>query len=263
MTRYEILDITNYENRINEILAKVENNAKMSEYGQSHAHILVCGDLAIKRYIQDYAPEAHLVETPILPNDGKTVAGFIPYIFVKAGADMGINNGRAQIHPDCYYSTEWLIYWGGEYYRLGRDRKATHDLCLYDDPTDYYNYLPHNWDKENPAPAKIGVITDKKLTAWAEYIKKRQNAANEVKNGRNNEVADFLNRIKNYDYTGADYKISDTRGYILKNGLMFTFQITNTGYIQTELKVYTNIHDSDKLANFELMTSGNYKSKKI
>lgn len=263
MTRYDIITNENYKTQIETIFNKVENNAKASAHQYGQAYVLICGYDAIYRFKNDYLDnDAFIEETSAPRTDGKCSAELIPYICTNVYCDMRDTNAKSHFSGSRYFSIDWLIKWGGEYYKLFDRRQKTSKLYIYDDPRKYWDYLPYNWDDMNPEPNQIGVLSDKKIIAWVEFINKKISAYNAIKDERENGVSAFLKKVRNFDLTGVtDYEITDRRGHITKNGLRFSYQINDHGNINTELKVYTNCGDYDYLANFALMSAGKYQSK--
>ena len=103
-------------------------------------------------------------------------------------------------------------------------------------------------------PQNVGVMTTKKLTNWVKYTEKKFLLYQEQENQNQSKILNFYNSLKDEKvYYWEDKK----RGEIRKNGLIFSFEISNS-YISTKVVVDTNrnidIIQFNKLANNQFNT---------
>ena len=155
---------------------------------------------------------------------------------------------------DCYYNIFSIIKYNGEYYELLRQyNENTGRISLHNDPclNELRDYLPYGWEKENPAPNKVGTITDAKLNEWIKWLNKRRGVAQDIFSKRTEGVQAFMARINQMNPTQFDkFKVSMNGGTIVKNGLEFTYKIEKGGYISQTIKVhYSAGHDLDAFLN--------------
>lgn len=193
-----------------------------------------------------------------IKTDGKTKAEIIPFITVSYYYDARYNGGGlTDIHT--YSNIGCLVNYNGvllEPFKLHYN-KEMFAFRLFNDNTDYNTYLPYNWGKENVSPNNVGTMTDKKLDSWVNWLKNRKLAALNAKDSANNKVNNFLAKIREFDVNEfSDYKITDKSGYFVKNGLRYSYQINNAGYISEKIElayITTNFNTLDK---FKLMIQG-------
>lgn len=232
-------------------------NDRFANYGTEYFSIQ--GMDAILDFCDKYDVELWQGDEIKPKTDGKTSAEIVPYTIVEFhydGRENKISLSGMYSGTNIYH----LIEFNGVKMTPGFhfDGKPTH-LLLWNDNTDYYNYLPYNWEKDNPAPNKVGTITDKKIAEWSEWLLKRKDVAETEREKREGTVATFLRKI---DEIPESYlkrkKIWDNRGFIEKNGLVFEWQISN-GVIHTEIKVSYDVKSgADKIDSFLQMCRGEF-----
>lgn len=250
-------------NVISSVLENVYYNAIQSENKQSTERLLIIGHKAIERFIKEYAPTARIEYAFEPKTDGKTTAQIMPYLYTEAYCDGREENETKTgiICNHCYYNIEYCILFENVYYKLYRQNHNNPALLYYLNERIDYNFLPSNWENNNPIPQRIGVITDKKIKVWADYLLNKSFAANVNRESKKKEVQSFLNRVYKIDISGLskyDYQITEKSGYIIRNGLKFSYSIDSNLYIDTKIEVNTRIGDRDKIDIFEKMTKGVY-----
>lgn len=251
----KVITLENFEeikNRLN-VLAE---NAKTNNCGYSE-NLAVIGLDAIEKFKTVYAPEAIIRDTPNnLKTDGKTRAELVPFIWVELYADNWEKTSKV-IENRVYYSQK-LVKFDGVIYSIYTGNKSAGTVQIFRDDYNYYrDYLPYNWEKENPEPQKIGTITDKKMTAWAEYLKQKRAAADQVFNGKQNAAAVLRSKLAALDGSNFDYiQINDKSGQIIKNGLEYHFEITESNTIIQHIEVYYKTPQN--IESFLQMIAGNY-----
>ncbi len=103
-------------------------------------------------------------------------------------------------------------------------------------------------------PQNVGIMTTKKLTKWVEYTEKKFLLYQEQENQNQSKILNFYNSLKDEK---VYYWEGKKRGEIRKNGLVFSFEISNS-YISTKVVVDTNrnidIIQFNKLANNQFNT---------
>lgn len=227
-------------------------------------HVYITGEKAIERFLKEYAPNAKTENARQIQTDGKTSAQILPYIIVDIQGDSREANGVICAH--CYYNIFSIILYKGQYYELLRQyNETTGRIALHDDPfqSELRPYLPYDWEKSNPAPNKVGTITDAKLNEWIKWLNKRRGVAQAVCNERREGVQAFMARINQMDPTQFDkFKVSPNEGTIVKNGLEFTYKVEEDGNIRQSIKVHYSAWNN--LDAFLKMAAGTYKtSEKI
>jgi len=227
-------------------------------------HVYITGKKAIERFLKEYAPAALILKARDIKTYGKTSAEILPYIMVNIEGDSRREKGI--VCSDCYYNIFSIIKYNGEYYELFRQyNENTGSIALHNDPfqKELRPYLPYGWEKSNPAPNKVGTITDAKLNEWIKWLNKRRATAQAIYNERRGGVLAFMARLNQMDPTQFDkFKVSPNGGEIVKNGLEFTYKVEEDGNIRQSIKVhYSAGWDLD---TFLKMAAGTYKpTKKI
>ena len=241
------------ENMCTEKRASVLNSYAVDRWANyGVVNFCVLGEDALQMFRDQYGAKLNRYAAG-LKTDGKTSAKLLPYFTPEYYFDARRDASGLVGYND---STEikYLIEFDGvlfDYYMSGKTAK----LYLYNDTTDYYNYLPYNWDKINPAPNNIGVITDKKLSDWKTYLLNRKNTAEAEKNRRENSAAAFLAKIKSFDHSGCKtYQIGETSGRIVCNGLEYTYNIAN-GVVNEKISVH---YSAGKFDSFVKMINGEF-----
>jgi len=108
--------------------------------------------------------------------------------------------------------------------------------------------------KENiEAPKNIGVLTSKKITDWINYHEKIYYQAKIINDNNLSKKEEFLKSIEGLDVTWIE---KDKNGYIVKNGIEFTFIISDSN-ISTDIKI--NYKVTSSLENFLKLSDNQYK----
>lgn len=227
-------------------------------------HVYITGEKAIERFLKEYAPNAKTENARQIQTDGKTSAEILPYIMVNIEGDSRREKGI--VGSDCYYNIFSIIKYNGEHYELLRQyNENTGRIYLHNDPclNELRDYLPYGWEKENPAPNKVGTITDAKLNEWIKWLNKRRGVAQAVYNERTEGVSAFMARINQMDPTQFDkFKVNPNGGEIVKNGLEYNFKVEPDGHIREKIEIHYRTHSN--LDTFLKMIAGTYKpSEKI
>lgn len=255
--KYEIITAQNFSDieKLSEAKKESVKNSFSVDLWQNYGSInfAVIGEDALQMFREKYGYKLQRYSEP-LKTDGKTRAKILPFISPEYYFDAR-NGGRGGI-VSVYDHSEigYLIEFDGVLFRYYG--KNTVSFSLFNDNTDYYNYLPYNWDKNNPAPNNVGVITDKKIEAWKKYLLSRKFAAEAEKNRRENSAAAFLAKIKNFDSTGCKKcDVGETSGRIVCNGLEYTYKISN-GVISERISVHYSA--SNNFDTFIKMINGEF-----
>ncbi len=134
--------------------------------------------------------------------------------------------------------------------------KTTADFSFFQDYRKYSDRLPNSWLIENPAPERVGVMTDKKVQAWLDWLRQRRDLYNEIENERNAKVAKFLESVRSAADKCSEVNIGETSGSLRSNNLVFTYQISDGGYIYPQIKV--DHRGETSLNTFMQMIAGSY-----
>lgn len=252
-----IITIDNWSD-LNKAVENVQNLANLAGacFGD---HLFITGDKAIERFLKEYAPTAKIEKARQIQTDGKTSAEILPYIIVNIEGDSRQEKGI--VCSDCYYNIFSIILYKGQYYELLRPyNEATGSIALHGDPfqKELRPYLPYDWEKSNPAPNKVGTITDAKLNEWIKWLNKRRGVAQAVCNERREGVSAFMARLNQMDPTQFDkFKVSPNGGEIVKNGLEYNFKVEPDGHIREKIEIHYRTHSN--LDTFLKMIAGTYK----
>lgn len=145
--------------------------------------------------------------------------------------------------------------WNGTINLLGCDI----DICVsYHDYVKKYSFY---LNKKNPyvefytqeevcktlkKPQEVGVLTEKKISDWVKYLTEAHEQLKKISEERVENVDKFLNKMKKMGVkinNGYDNRLS---GEIVKNGLKFSFEIGESGYISKKIDVhYSTGNDED------------------
>ena len=254
----KIITLANFQ-EINKSLEALWEKAK-NDNGTRCEHLAIFGRDAIAEYLRVYDPEGKINYTVSnLKTDGKTRAELVPYIYIELNCNYW-DKIKHVIKQRIYYARD-LVLFDGQIYSIYTGNKSTAEVTIFGDDWNYYkNYLPANWEKENPEPQKIGTITDKKMTVWAEYLKQKRAAADQVFNEKQNAAAVLRAKLAALDGSKFDYiKINDNSGQIIKNGLEYHFNITDTNTVREYIEVHYKAPQT--IAAFLDMIAGNYKKE--
>lgn len=120
------------------------------------------------------------------------------------------------VRPVIRYKDLLLSFW--------EEQKGRIKLCDLDVSV-YFDFLDKS-DKD--APNLIGSMTPKKLEQWYQYICGKRNAALQKQQETKEKIAQFVAKYENE--TGVHWRSENhTSGYIERNGIRHTFQISRFG----------------------------------
>jgi len=91
--------------------------------------------------------------------------------------------------------------------------------------------------KQFKEPKNVGVLNKKKIEDWIKYNQVVYLAMKAENEKRSDEVAKFLDSIKNENVRWWD---NNKSGEIIKNGIKFTFRIEN-GYVTQKIEIYYKV----------------------
>ncbi len=259
--RYHVITSENFSS-----IEKIRENAKNDIIRRSqvdsfdnytHGEFAILGDAAIKMFCEKYGYNI-TARRETIKTDGKTTAKIIP--FITASYYYDARDGRGGITDVNNYTTiNYLISFDGVLFTVpvfctGK----TVGLYLFNDDTDYNTYLRY-YGRENEKPNNIGILTDKKLKAWEDWLLLRKKTAEDNKESANNNVVAFLAKVRALDTTGCkEVRIGNDSGIIVKNGLLYSYSISRGGYISEKIEIaYTNSNLST-LEKFEKMAKGEF-----
>lgn len=249
----------------NAFTAEIRNAAKSSgDYQYSQEPIAIIGEDAISRFIAEHGItiKEHQRKLKI---DEKSSAELIPCLLGSYYCDTSRETVKEGLDGFFFTTEYYLIRYRGvlfEYSMLPNQQTAY--ISIFNDHLDYTHYLPYDWDKKNPMPNKIGVVTDKKMDVWMSYLVSRNGAASGERIQKISEKNLFLERVRCVDETKCqEVKIGEKSGYIIRNGLKFSYTIDEHFFIEQNLEVYYRVawndgKAQDKLAAFGLMSEGKY-----
>jgi len=232
---------------------------------QATEYICIMGEDAINLFDKKFSGVIKKEYAPTMRTDEKTVAKSIPYVtghycyyITRDGS-----NGRFSNFND-WGGIKALVEIDGVLLYPHRADKTTKSFSLWNDNTDYRNYLPSEWEKNNPEPTKVGVISDKKIRAWKDWLCGRKNAAEAEMKRREKNVADFLAKIEAIPESECLRKqVGDVRGEIVRNGLCYSWEISY-GIVYDKLKVHYTTAWKDGKTTFDAfkeMVVGKYVGK--
>lgn len=246
-------------------IEKIRENAKNDILRRSqvdpwdnyvHGQFAILGDDAIKMFCQKYG--YNFKEWDEIKTDGKTRAKLVPFItpsyYYDARDDRG---GITNIYTHSKVGV--LVEFDGVLLtsHIWNVKGGSRTFYLFNDDTDYNNYLPYNWEKENPKPNRVGTLTDKKVSAWVEWLKAKKRAALDEKEKRENSAGAFLNKIRQIDTTKCkEFRIGEKSGYLVRNGLKYSYEISESGYISEKLAVHYSTGST--METFLKMSEGNF-----
>lgn len=252
----KIITLANFE-EINTSLESLWEKAKNESCTMSDT-LAIFGRDTIEKYLREYDPEGNVNFTTVsnLKTDGKTRAELVPYIYIELNCNYW-NKTKHAVKQRIYYARN-LVLFDGQIYSIYTGNKSAGAVTLFADDYNYYkDYLPYRWEEQHPAPQNIGTITDKKMIAWAEYLKQKRAAADQVFNGKQNAAAVLRSKLAALDGSKFDYiKINDKSGQIIKNGLEYHFEITESNTIIEHIEVY--YRTPQNIESFLQMIAGNY-----
>lgn len=106
-------------------------------------------------------------------------------------------------------------------------------------------YTQENIFKTIKKPQEVGVLTEKKITDWVDYLTKGYYELKQLSDTRVKSVAEFLAKMEQLGATiNNDYRDKKS-GSIVKNGLEFSFEIGDSGYISKKIEVYYSTDRSE------------------
>ena len=264
--QYTIITMENYsdierikrevKNRVNEAMRQ----DRFNDYG---AHYF---SIQGRETIERFAAEYNLKKTVFseFDTDGKTRAHLIPHI--EGHYFYNVRGEVSEGMTDFYYydGIRNLVEFDGLLLWPSFERnKSTCSFSIFNDDTDYRTYLPYNWEDENPKPQRVGVITDKKMQAWKDWLLARREAALQEKARREDGIKQFRQRIAAIDpATCQRYHVHENKGEIVRNGLRYSWKIIH-GYVEDKIEIDYTMgwrDHKDRLLCFTEMCEGKYVS---
>ncbi len=267
--KYRIIKSENFheiENIMEEMKSLAEKRFAEEKYSaQASEYIAIFGEDAIKLFAEKYDVKIANKFAPAMKTDGKTTVKILPYVMgeysyyiSRDGANGCFVNFNNWDGIRTMLEVDGVILWPCS------TKTATKGFMLFNDETDYRNYLPYDWEKNNPAPNNVGTISDKKMQAWKEWLIARKNAAEENKNQLEDKVAAFLRNIAAIPESECQRKdVREYQGEIIRNGLCYSWKIEN-GVVYDKIEVhYTTAWRDGKsrLDCFKEMCAGKYVAK--
>ena len=263
---YEIITSDNWQ-RLEELRKAGEKRAKENYKtdrfnGYTNENFAILGIDAIKRFEKEYGFSFTNFE-PEYKTDKKTTAEVIPYLIGNWYYDAREPDPHGGLADVWNHSTICnLIRFDGLLLTPGFHRKAgeTQSFRIFNDSTDY-NFLPYNWNNEHPEPQRVGVLSDKKLQAWVDWLNLRRTEAENIKSDSEDEVGKFLKKVRSIDTSKcSDVKIGEKRGHLVRNGIQFSYEISGQNTIHTKLEIDLGVklNTSDKLDIWKKIVEGKY-----
>ena len=99
-------------------------------------------------------------------------------------------------------------------------------------------------------PKNIGVLTSKKIQDWVNYYERVYNLMKIEKELCENKVELFRNKLSNVP--DVEWNTDKKSGYIVRNGLKYSFWIQSDGYIHEKIEVHYKTNSN--FEEFERMT---------
>lgn len=168
------------------------------------------------------------LEKHIIPKNKSSVQ-FTPLYEIEAYYDREI--GKSVFFPA--KKTYSITFEGRELFIY----KVSGNLCnisLNGDQRDYYNYS-HILSGIGALPNNVGVLTDKKVREWVEWLDKRAAAYDAAIAKENEEVALFLAEVRKIDpSTCHRCDIGEKSGVVERGGIRLSYRIENR-HVRTEL----------------------------
>ena len=129
-----------------------------------------------------------------------------------------------------------------------------------------YSYVRYNTEKkykeENKEPQNVGVLNKNKIVAWVEYLKKLDIELKRISEEREKKVFKHLDRVKK---NGGNYKLEEAyktyTGRIEKNGIIYSFQVSDEGYISEKIELSYKVggYGKDNIKDFLAVSDNRYK----
>jgi hypothetical protein len=153
--------------------------------------------------------------------------------------------------------------------------KLKGDYPIYVKPQDYHGkysfFLRHKlpyvdcyssgrYEAKIIQPKQVGVLAKKKIDDWINYYKGVYDFLLIESRKNVNEVNVFIEEMKqqhavmNLETSWKKEQVG--RGYLLKGGVEFSFEITNTGYISKKIEIHYAVKDT--LENFLLISNNDF-----
>jgi hypothetical protein len=224
----------------------------------THGDFAIMGEKTLNMFFNTYG--GSVAEADEIKTDGKTRAAVVPYITVSYYYDAR-DGGRGGLSISKYIRQNFIVSFDGvllDSYTIDNKRQKW-GFTLLNDNTDYNKYLPSSWYETHKKPQYVGTLTDKKAAAWLQWLKERKEAAEAVKTGREDKVAAFLAKVRQIDTTQCkEARIDEKRGYFVRNGLRYSYEISDGGRINEKLEI-DYIFNHSTLEAFNLMVTGNFK----
>ena len=225
-----------FDNNYKLTCEQIERNAKESADGYSYTRVSIIGQEAINKFQKITGARIEYNELP--KTDGKTRAEVMHYISAEIYADMRGNSPKAHFGKDCFYTAQVAIKYNDQYYFYSRRyNEATGTLYPLHDRMNYRQYLPYNWEQQNPEPQKVGTVTDKKMEAWRTYWMEKHFAALQEETKRTNSARVFLSQVKTLAESCKHYYLGDNTGWIKQNGLMLSYSIDGSLNVSAKIEL--------------------------
>ena len=262
----KIITIDNYGDIDIEVAKMVKHvnneHAKDSFHSSGGITFFIVGKDAIERFWKDHLEgDAFFQCMPRTNGKELKTVKMIPYLRAECHYEVGYEPHFESYatYSGCNYLLQDALEVNGFEHCLDPLKEGRYDL--FNDFTDYHNFLPYNWDRENPEPNRMNVISDRGFKQWLDWRKRRQNVALTEKLKREEEIRKFRVELASMDQAACDSFIDNgDHGQIIRNGLEFSWQIMNGLHINKRLKVYYEV--SNSLEAFNKMCTGNYKLAK-
>lgn len=251
-------DIERIKRQVKNRVAQAMKTDRFNDYATEFLSIQ--GREAIERFAAEY--NIGEITFSEFPTDGKTRARLVPHIEGHYYFNARGEGSDGMRDFSAYYGVRNLVEFDGLLLWPSMERnKSTCTFCILNDCTDYRTYLPYDWENKNPAPQRVGTLTDKKMQQWHDWLLARREAAQQEMASREDEVQAFRRRIAAIDpATCQRYDVREYQGEIVRNGLCFSWKIIE-GHVEQKIEVHyaTGWRDGkDKLKCFSEMCEGKY-----
>ena len=263
---YEIITSDNWQ-RLEELRKAGEKRAKENYKkdpfnGYTTEYFAIFGIDAIMRFGKEHGFNFTNFE-PAYKTDNKTSAEVIPYLIGEWYYDARPpqpRGGLAEVYNHSKICN--LIRFNNLLLTPGWHRKEgeTQTFRIFNDTTNY-DFLPYDWSSKHPEPQRVGVLSDKKLQAWVDWLVERRAEAENLKIFSENKKDEFLKRMRSLDTSKCtDVEIGENRGHLVRNGIRFSYQITNKNTVSTKLDIdlSVRIKNGDNLDAWQQIVEGKY-----
>ena len=147
---------------------------------------------------------------------------------------------------------DWLVDYDGflleRYYWMNTENKPC-KYHIFNDCTNYSDYLPYDYETDHPQPNRVGVITDKKAEQWKNWLETRLSVYDAEKAKRKNKATAFLDELSKINKDDCTlYNVGNERGRIVKNNIEFKYTINN-GVVSTSIGFYRYVYNFKDFLN--------------